>query len=207
MKKLYYIPIVHNQADLGSSVSQLSLEGENKYGKDAWQNHIREVDISWNNLESEINSRIKVSFDKIKIYQDGLPVVGEIGMKIIKDSVSKGSINYKIIENLINNGSKIELAENKDLLIKEYNLISDITKAETIEDKLKAYAMYQMVSDELLDDRDKFISNQINTTLDEVGVAFFGAAHSIIDKLDSDIEVIIINMFTDEISLKLITKK
>ena len=207
MRKLFYIPIVHNQADLGSSVSQLSSEGEEKYGKDAWQNHIKSVDISWNNLEFEIYKQIGgIPFDKIKIYQDGLPIIGEIGIKIIKDASDKGSINYKIIDNLISKGANIELAENKDLLIKEYNLITDIIKSDTIDSKLKAYAMYQAMSEQLLLDRDKYISNQINLTLNDVGIAFFGAAHFIIDKLDSDIEVVIINMFKDQISLKIIQK-
>ena len=160
-----------------------------------------------NNLEFEIYKQIGgIPFDKIKIYQDGLPIIGEIGIKIIKDASDKGSINYKIIDNLISKGANIELAENKDLLIKEYNLITDIIKSDTIDSKLKAYAMYQAMSEQLLLDRDKYISNQINLTLNDVGIAFFGAAHFIIDKLDSDIEVVIINMFKDQISLKIIQK-
>ena len=95
MKKLIYIPIVHNKADLGSLGSQLSLEGERKYGAIAWQNHLEQVDRSWDEIEIEISQLVKRrSFKKIKIYQDGLPIAGDIGAKIIKDTAEKGSKNY-----------------------------------------------------------------------------------------------------------------
>ena len=132
MKKLIYIPIVHNRADLGSLGSQLSLEGERKYGASAWQHHLEEVDRSWDEIEIAIFKQLKKSsFDKIRIYQDGLPVVNEIGIKIVKDAAENGSKNYLIIDNLLTRGAKLEIAENKEFLLKEYYLLSDIKKAET----------------------------------------------------------------------------
>ena len=209
MRTLLYIPIVHNQADLGTSGSQLSLEGEKKYGAEVWRNHIKQVDDSWKKLELYILERVnKISADKIRIYQDGLPAVGEIGIKIIKDVASKGSVNYSIIDSLITQGSNIELAEDKQLLLEEYNLLSNIINAESPESKLKAYVFFQNKSEELLNSRDNYIANKINLTLDdgETGIAFFGAIHSIVDKLNKDIEVITIQIFNDDISLKLTTK-
>jgi hypothetical protein len=210
MKKLIYIPIVHNKADLGSLGSQLSLEGERKYGISLWQNHLEQVDKSWDEIEIEISKQLKkISFDKIKIYQDGLPVADGIGIKIVKDTAKKGSKNYNIIDNLLTRGAKLEIAENKEFLFKEYYLLSDISKAETHEKQLVAYLTYQELSQELLNDRDNYIANQINVTLNdgEIGIAFFGAAHSIIDKLNKDINVIVIQMFKDDISLNLIKIK
>ena len=207
MKRLLYIPIVHNQTDLGSLGHTLSLEGGKIYGTSIWQDHLEQVDKSWNKIESEISKRVKkISPDKIKIYQDGLPVVDEIGINIVKDAAKKGSINYNIIDNLLTQGAKLEIAENKEFLFKEYYLLSDITKAETPENILKAYLIYQNISQELLNDRDNYIANQINVTLNdgEIGIAFFGAAHSIINKLNKDIKVLVIQMFTDAISLNLI---
>jgi len=66
--------------------------------------------------------------------------------------------------------------------------------------------LYRELTEELLHNRDNFISNQINTTLNdgEIGIAFFGGIHSIVDKLNDDIVVDIVKMFKDEISLKLI---
>ena len=210
MKKLIYIPIVHNKADLGSLGSQLSVEGEKRYGASRWKNHLEQVEKSWDDIESEIFRQVKKkSSDKIKIYQDGLPVVDEIGIKIVKETAEKGSKNYSIIDRLLAKGAKLELAENKELLIKEYHLLSDLSKAGTPENQLESYVKYQQISQELLTSRDQFIANQINMTLKdgEIGIAFFGAAHSIIDKLDKKIKVVVIQMFKDDISLNLMKIK
>ena len=206
MKKLIYIPIIHNQADLGSVSTQLSLEGEKKYGIGSWKNHLEMVDKSWENTESEISELIlNVPYNEIRIYQDGLPVTGEIGLKIVKETAANGSKNYAIIDNLVNKGAILETAENKELLLKEYSLLSNISKAESPESILKAYLIYEEMANELLQDRDKHIAYQINTTLNsgETGIAFFGAAHSIIDKLQKEIEVVVLQMFKDPISLNL----
>jgi hypothetical protein len=207
MRKLLYIPIVHNKADLGSLGSQLSLEGERKYGAAAWQEHLENVERSWDRTETEIDARLgKTSFAKVRIYQDGLPVVGDIGMKIVRDAAGSGSKNYLIIERLLAKGASLEQAENKDLLISEYNLLAAISKADTHEKQLQAYRAYQEMSAELLASRDRFIANQINTTLNdgETGIAFFGATHIVTDKLEKDIKVNVIRMFNDPVSLNLV---
>ena len=134
MKKLLYIPIVHNKADLGSLGSRLSLEGARKYGVSAWQDHLEKIEKSWDEIEIEIYKKLKKRpFDKIKIYQDGLPAIGDIGIKIVKDAAANGSKNYSIIDGLLARGATLEIAENKDFLIREYSLLSDISKAETPE--------------------------------------------------------------------------
>jgi hypothetical protein len=210
MKKLLYIPIIHNKADLGSLGSQLSLEGEGKYGVSRWQNHLEQVDKSWDEIEVEILKLLKKkSFDRIKIYQDGLPVVGEIGLKIVKDAAEKGSKNFAIIERLLTRGAKLEIAENKEFLLEEYYLLSDIGKAETPEKQLESYLKYQKMSPELLNNRDLYIAAQINRSLNkgEIGIAFFGAAHSILAKLNKDIKTTVVQMFKDDISLKLMNTK
>jgi len=206
MKKLLYIPIVHNKADLGSLGSHLSLEGERKYGVSLWQNHLEQVDKSWDEIEIEISNQLKeTSFGKIKIYQDGLPVVDEIGIKIVKDAANNGSKNYLIIDSLLSCGAKLEIAENKEFLIQEYHLLSDISKAETPEKQLESYLTYQKMAQELLNNRDNYIANRINVTLKdgETGIAFFGAVHEITDKLNIDIKLVVIQKFKDEISLNL----
>ena len=206
MKNLLYIPIVHNKADLGSLGSQLSLDGEKKYGVATWHNHLEQVDKSWADIESEIFRQLtNIPFARIKIYQDGLPAVGDIGRQIVSDAAKKGSKNYSIVDDLLARGATLEMAENKELLFKEYYLLSDISKAETPEKQLEAYLIYQNAAQQLLYDRDSYIAGQINTTLndEETGIAFFGAAHAVIDKLNEEIRVTVIQMFTDEISLNL----
>ena len=58
MKRLLYIPIVHNQSDMGSLGNTLSKEGGGKYGSAVWQDHIEQVDQSWYKIETEITNRI-----------------------------------------------------------------------------------------------------------------------------------------------------
>jgi hypothetical protein len=206
MRKLFYIPIVHNAADLGSLGAQLSAEGESKYGAARWQNHLEEVNNAWDMIEIEINTQLKdIPFANIKIYQDGLPVVGEIGLKIVQDAAAAGSKNYQIVETFLTKGASLIQAEDKALLLKEYSLLSAINKAEDPEKQVEAYMAYQLVSQELLNDRDRYISDQINLTLQdgETGIAFFGAAHSIIPLLNNNIDVIVIKMFKDIISQNL----
>jgi hypothetical protein len=206
MKKLLYIPIIHNMADMGSLGSQLSREGEKKYGAAHWNHHLGQVNKAWDMIESEIFRHVlDKEAEKLVIYQDGLPVAGETGMKIIKDTAEKGSKNYDIIARLLDIGAKLEIAENKELLFREYHLLSDISKAESSEKQLEAFFTYQEVSQQLLNERDNHIASQINSTLrdGETGIAFFGASHSIIDKLNKQIEVVVINMFNDVISLNL----
>ena len=71
---------------------------------------------------------------------------------------------------------------------------------------MESYLAYQKMSAELLSGRDQFVANQINVTLKEgeTGIAFFGAAHAILDKLNKEIKVTVIQMFKDDISLNLI---
>jgi hypothetical protein len=196
VRKLYYVSIVHNQADLGTIGKELSIEGEKKYGSDLWKKHLIEIDKAWDKIEVKLLKIKKIN----KIYQDGLPIIDDIGLKIIKDVAEKGSKNYQIIEKLIDRGAKLEQAESRELLLKEYNFILDMIKSEVKEEKIKSSILYHS---ELLNDRDIFIANQINKTLDGIGVAFFGATHSIIDKLDKDIKIVEINFFNDKISINL----
>ncbi|MEI7500733.1 MAG: hypothetical protein WCK84_09835, partial [Bacteroidota bacterium] len=189
--------------------SQLSIEGERKYGVTAWRDHLEQVEKAWEDVEVEILKKLrKTPFDQVKIYQDGLPVAGELGIKIVKDAAISGSKNYGIIDRLIERGAKLEIAENKDLLLKEYYLLADINKAETPEKQLESYLAYQKMSGDLLAGRDQFVASQINLTLQpgETGIAFFGAAHSILDQLDKEIRVVMIRMFLDEISFNLIPR-
>ena len=202
MKNLLYVSIVHSQTDMGSLSAELSAEGEKCYGVDMWTEHVKHVNESWDKIRDEVFKRVEgISMDRIKIYQDGLPVIDDIGLKIIRDA-AVNSKNYQIIEALLDRGAVLKQAEDKHLLLKEYGYLSRITSASSPEKKTKEYLLYQDIADELLDDRDIFIAKQINGTLNkgDMGIAFFGAAHRIIDKLDKDINISYLQEFNDEIS-------
>jgi len=54
----------------------------------------------------------------LEIFQDGLPVGGEIAHRIIHEGVEKGSRNYRIVQNLVNRGGIIKKTEDVELLKK-----------------------------------------------------------------------------------------
>jgi hypothetical protein len=211
MRRLLYFLIIHNQADLGSLKESLSAEGERKYGKAEWENHLKQVEKSWNKIEKTIKQHLddgSIHFNKIRLYQDGLPIAGETGLKVVKDVAKQGSRNYQILEDLIEHGSSLEEAESKELLLGEYEYISRILKAETSTERLKHSILYQDVAQELLDKRDAYIANRINKTLkeNELGILFLGGKHSIIDRLDKDINIRLIKEFKDKISTELMNQ-
>lgn len=211
MRKLLYSLIVHNQADLGSFKERLSIEGERRYGRIRWEAHLKQVQESWDRTEEIVGRFLNtnnVPKSKVRVYQDGLPVAGEIGLKIVREGARRGSKNYQILENLVDRGACLEEADSRELLLQEHNYLSKIVKAATLTEKLKQYALYQVISQELLNKRDIYIAERINATLskDELGLAFFGAIHSIVDKLAKDIEVTIIQEFKDRISIDLMNR-
>lgn len=208
MRHALYFSTIHNQADLGSMGMELSKAGERKYGETEWKEHIQQVQESWDRIEKFVEEYIKtnnIHINKIRLYQDGLPIAGEIGLKIVKDVAKQGSKNYQILESLISRGAYLEEAESKELLLEEYKNISRIIQAKTPAEQLQQSLLYKGIAEELLNKRDNHIAKKINTTLNkgELGLIFFGGEHSIVDKLDKDITCQVIQEFNNKISTKL----
>lgn len=191
MRKLVYIRIVHTAADMGSLSEKLQEEIISKIGRDKWEENQRRIREFWDELEKELFG-LKLDLEHTKIYQDGLPCGGEIGMKIVRTTAKLGSQNYKLIEKLVENKAEIVATENPELLIEERNLLMDIYNSSTLEEKEKAIKKYEVRKKTLLQERDKYIASSINSTLKagEAGVLFIGAEHNVIPGLANDIEVI-----------------
>ncbi len=208
MRQLLYFMVVYNQADAGQLKEELSAEGMKKYGKREWESHLKSVQESWDRIEQIAEKYLDASgipINRVRIYQDGLPAAGEIGMQIVREVAGKGSKNYRILENLVIRGACLEEAESRKLLRQEHDYLSRILKAPSEAEKLKQYIFYLEASPRLLAERDRYTAEKINTTLneDEFGLAFFGGTHSIVDKLAEDIEVTVIDEFHDKISADL----
>ncbi len=104
-KTLVYIPIIHDQADMGAlreSVQQASIH---KFGEKAWMKKLAFIDQSWADIEQAIEA-MPLSYEKIRIYQDGLPVCG-YEADIVNQMSTNGSRNYQLIEKLIMGGAMI----------------------------------------------------------------------------------------------------
>lgn len=227
MKELHYFQTVHMEEDVGAIKDVLNQESVKIFGREEWQVHLDEVRKSWDKIRNYAMDLISngVNPSKIKIYQDGLPNSDELlfsyemtGVetpfnrddillnKIVKPAAENGSKNYKIIDELVQQGAVLEGVESFELLIKEHGSLSSIKDAKTGEGGLKHAALYRKAKKEMTEKRDKYIAKKINKSLTEgyTGLAFFGAGHSITDKLDKDIDVTLVEKFKDPISLKII---
>src|SRR3972149_8605497 len=190
MRKLILIKIIHTSADMGSMSEGLVKEGMAKIGREKWLENQGKIEKFWDDLEKEIDG-LGLDYSKTRIYQDGLPCGGELGLRIVRETADKGSKNYQIVRKLIERGAKIEATESPELLRKEYEHIKALITARTPEEKADAARNYDQIKDELMQERDAYIAKAIDISLkdDETGVLFIGAFHNVIPKLAKDIEV------------------
>ncbi len=190
MRKLILIRIVHTSSDMGSMGDGLVKEGMAKMGREKWLENQRKIEKFWDELEKEIDA-LNLDYSKTRIYQDGLPCGGELGLRIVRETADKGSKNYQIVRKLIERGAAIEATESPELLRKEYEHIKALITARTPEEKADAVRRYEQIKDELMQERDAYIAKAIDISLkgDETGVLFIGAVHNVIPELAKDIEV------------------
>jgi len=165
-----------------------------RIGKEKWLLNQRKIMNFWNELEKEIDA-LALDYSRTRIYQDGLPCGGELGLRIVRETAQKGSRNYQIVWKLIERGALIKATESPDLLRKEYEHIKAIITSTNAKEKEEAKGKYEGVKDELIRERDAHIANAINETLEnnETGLLFIGAAHNVIPLLAEDIEIKILD--------------
>lgn len=189
MRKLIYVPIIHLSADLGELASEIKKRGRSLTSDKDWRGHEKAVLGFWDSIDHYFNS---LEVKKFKIYQDGLVADGEIGVKIISDGIKKGSRNFEIVSKLINGGAQLVRTEDFPLVKKEYEYLMNIIKSKKKFKKLLHALIYKFRKKKLLKQRDGFIAQNINKTLEpgETGILFLGADHEIVPRLPEDIEVI-----------------
>jgi hypothetical protein len=190
MRKLIIVRIVHTPADMGTMKDGLMKEGMAKLGKERWLENQRRIEKFWAEAEQEIDD-LDLDYRKVRIYQDGLPVGGEMAKKIVDETAEKGSMNYRIVRKMMARGAALEATESPELLIEEYRHIKAILTARTPDEKMEAAGGYDRIKDELMRKRDAYIAGRINSTLKdgETGVLFIGAAHNVRPGLAPDVEV------------------
>jgi len=167
---------------MGSVASWLEEEYILKFGKEKWKEHLKLIKEIWQWIKVKIKG-LKLTYEKVRIYQDGLPLCGK-ELDIVQKLAEKGSTNYKIILELINKGAKLEGTESKELLLEEYNYIKNITTTSVKKE-------YKEGSKQLLIRRDRYIANRINKTLkeDETGILLIGSKHRVYKYLPKDIKI------------------
>ncbi len=121
-----------------------------------------------------------------------MPVDGEIGNNIVKALAGEGSINHKIIEQLMERGATLVKTEDPELIKKEYVLTRALVNGKSLASTMMATFQYRRQKDRLLRARDAYIAKRINENLSEgeTGLCFLGAYHQLLPLLPGDIEVI-----------------
>ena len=117
---LYYFPIIHTQADLAGlreTVVRATLE---KVGRAGLSRKQALIDKIWTEIEQVIDS-LPLSFDRVRLYQDGLPVCGREA-EIVSELAQAGSRNHQLLLRLMARGATIMGTESGDLLVQEYQL-------------------------------------------------------------------------------------
>ncbi len=187
MRKLLYVPIIHNEADLGSLAKGIEERARAVIGASSWQKHKEIVRLYWQAIARYWDEKDVAG---IKIFQDAMVADGEVGKKIVQSLAKDGSINHQIIEQLLERGATLIKTEDAALLKEEYFLTKEL--AEKKSDSFRCLSHYKEQKDRLLKARDGYISKRINESLEEgkTGVCFLGAYHQIIPTLARDIDVI-----------------
>jgi hypothetical protein len=189
MRKLFFVPIIHTPADMGTIGTLLSETSAAALGKELWDEHQKTISRFWDSVSRFFNSLQICNF---KIYQDGLVAAGDDGLKIVNEGVRLGSVNYEIISGLLRRGAILIKTEDIALVQREYNYIKKITSAKSTRERDTFALRYKLAQHKLLEDRDNFIARTIESTLKEGdrGVLFIGAYHEVLAKLPVDIRIV-----------------
>lgn len=186
---LFYFPIIHTQADMGElreSVVRATLE---KVGRAGLSRKTVAIDKIWTEIERVIDS-LALSFDRVRLYQDGLPVCGREA-EIVTELAQAGSRNHQLLLRLMARGATIMGTESGDLLVQEYQLAKQSLAARPPRAAGVA-AQRRALNEALLQRRDLFIAQRLNSTLKpgETGILFLGMLHSVERYLHQDLKVI-----------------
>lgn len=188
MRKLYYVPVIHISAEMGSMAPVMDQKSADICGREQWEKHKRYVTAYWDGLEHFFKG---MDARHLKIYQDGLLAGGELGLRIVREGARRKSRNHEIVLDLVEKGAELCKTEDTNLLAQEYNHLLKMAQEGSAWERALASMTDEWDRDGLLEKRDRFITKTIHQTLQqgERGVLFLGAFHDAISKLASDIDV------------------
>ena len=195
-RKLFWVPVIHSQADLGSaSVSVKSLYVR-LTGRSGWNNHVKKIDRIWQATRKEIES-LGLDYASVRLYQDGLPDCGH-EERIVRDLAKAGSQNHQILVELMEHGAQITGTESPELVLEEYELARQILVSMEAGRTGALEERQRELSELILEKRDRHIGAQISKTLKdgETGLIFLGLLHSLEGRLAPDIEVVCVGRQT-----------
>jgi hypothetical protein len=147
------------------------------------------IDQIWTEIEAAIEA-LALSFDRVRLYQDGLPVCGREA-EIVAELAQAGSRNHQLLLRLMAQGAVLMGTESGDLLVQEYQL-AKATLTTRPPRAAGVAASRRALSEALLQRRDQFMAQRISDTLKdgETGILFLGMLHSLARYLHPDLKVI-----------------
>lgn len=186
-RTLYWFPIIHTPEDLGSvreSVRRLYLK---EVGQDHLDDHQRRVARLWDAIRAAVD-RLDLDFHRVRLYQDGLPVFGK-EEQVVRELAEAGSRNHALLLDLMARGGALEGTESPELLVREYALTRQLLDSQAVRRTPSHAGRVQQLGREILQQRDRFIAEQIGRTLKpgETGLLFLGMLHSLVGLLPQDI--------------------
>ncbi len=181
IQPLIYVPVLHTQKEAGEILLSLKGEVAGKPAETSSAEQEKSVKEMWEGIKEKIR-KTNISYPSMRIYQDAMPVCGR--EKVIAEKLSqKSSPNHQLILELVGKGASLEGTEDPELLIKEYDNLSQlISKAfvsvQSYKDSLKEY---REKGAELMKQRDAFIAGRIKSTLKEgeTPLVFMGVRHEL----------------------------
>jgi hypothetical protein len=173
---------------MGSLAEQLQAAYRARFGAAKWEEHVRTIREMWRGIEERINA-LKIGFGRVKVYQDGLPVCGK-EEQIVRDLARQGSLNYRLVAQLMDRGAKLVGTESPELLLREYRLVRSQLAGHPGESATETDGA-DRDTQTTLRERDRFIARRIAETLaeEETGILFVGFAHDVHRYLSDGIEV------------------
>lgn len=185
MRQLIYVPVVHEESDLGSLGASLARQSGAMSGEQRWAVHKRTVDQFWEGIQAFF---LSLDAEQLRLYQDGLPADGEMGRRIIEEGARRGSKNYEVILKLLMRGAELRKTEDPRLLLREHENLRLMLRQPANEGSCESQ-QYRRQRESLMEERDRFIAASIDGTLreHELGVLFIGAYHRVETHLPHDI--------------------
>ncbi|MBZ5544699.1 MAG: hypothetical protein LAO07_13625 [Acidobacteriia bacterium] len=189
-RTLFYIPIIHTQADMGALSEPIRRVKVKRLGRKGWERNVSLVDKLWDQIEQAIEGLV-LAYERVRVYQDGLPVCGR-EFEIVTELAKAGSRNHRLLLHLREKGATIMGTESSELLVEEYQLVKEALATGEPPLATRGEARRKALRDSLLKRRDQYIARRVNGTLGmgETGLIFLGMLHSLGSWLDKDIRVV-----------------
>jgi len=189
VRPLIYVPIIHSEADLGGAADEVRKQFEQFLGAGAWTHRYASVEAMWDGLRAKLLA-LPLEWAGIRLYQDGLPVCGW-ERQIVSDLAAKGSRNHQLVAELMERGATLMGTEDPALLVEEYRRFQRLTLAAQQNEPDSVAEELIRRGEELLRQRDTFIAQRIDTTVQEgeTGLLFLGLSHGVDELLTGKFEV------------------